>query len=56
MLEAQARGGFLADADLSMPISELKRFLDAARRAATSSSGRAKRMARDESASRGHAM
>ena len=30
MLEANGRWRFLADADLSMPISELKRFLDAA--------------------------
>ena len=30
MVEAHGRWRFLADADLSMPISELKRFLDAA--------------------------
>src|SRR5712691_4732359 len=32
MLEARGAWRFLADADLSMPISELDRFLDAARR------------------------
>lgn len=30
MVEARGTWRFLADADLSMPISELKRFLDAA--------------------------
>jgi glycosyltransferase involved in cell wall biosynthesis len=38
MVEARGTWRFLADADLSMPISELKRFLDAAARRATSSS------------------